>query len=52
MLVKKSDPMNAIDLNDTLEKMETYEFQLVKKSNIRELLKLTSTALKNEREIQ
>ena len=51
MLVKKSDPMNAIDLNDTLEKMETFEFQLVKKSNIRELLKLTSIEQKNERGI-
>ena len=40
MLVKKSDPTNAIDLDDTLEKMETSEFQLVKRTNMRKLLKM------------
>ncbi|CAB3987978.1 Hypothetical predicted protein [Paramuricea clavata] len=35
VLVKKNDPMNAINLDDTLEKMDTTEFQLVKRTNIR-----------------
>ncbi len=42
MLVKKNDPLNVINLDETLEKMETLDFQLVKKTNMRKLFKLCS----------
>ena len=34
VLVKKNDPENAINLEDTLESMGTLEFRLVKKASI------------------
>jgi hypothetical protein len=45
--VKKNDPMNAINLDDTLEKMGTTEFQLVKRTNIRKLFNNTRATVQS-----
>lgn len=35
VLVRSHDPLNIIDLEDTLENMETLEFIMIKKTSMR-----------------